>query len=334
MSLLALVTLTNAALSLTSHHADSARPSECATLSSNRRIDEVLDVPELAAKAVLPADASRLPGRARFVPWVRDYTEAQRMGMAALQQLRAQGGIWSLGNATDAGYGAGVAYGSFVNFKVHILHAYEVQMELGDSLWSPGKTLLDVGAGPGWIDAYLMAKYGTTVVAYEVPFTSECRHFLSSPFRVSFFWGTLYERERSFDAVSFMSVLHHAANHTPLLLRQAAKIARRYILINEDTLTGSRHVASNLRQHDPNGVFRSDAQWRELFRQHCEGFEVVRSGPLLNKYPDKRLVPTLVGSVARAGQSASSSAGGRLYTGVHKEKPFANGYRFYVLERR
>ena len=55
-------------------------------------------------------------------------------------------------------------------------------MQLRGLLWRSGASLLDVGGGPGWMGAYLMAKYDVRVVAFEVPFTTQCIDFLGTPF--------------------------------------------------------------------------------------------------------------------------------------------------------
>merc|ERR1711920_1214484 len=87
---------------------------------------------------------------------------------------------------------------------------------------------------------------------------------------------TIPEADLSFDAVSIMNVLHHAADSTPGLLRQVAAIARTWILITED-LDAPEFRKRNLR-HDPRGIFRSDREWRTLFATECKGFALARSG--------------------------------------------------------
>ena len=101
-----------------------------------------------------------------------------------------------------------------------ILYAFTRSMELQDQMWKPGMSLLDVGGGTGALAAYLAGAYGIDASVYEIPFTT-CKAFLTSPFRINFFWGTLPVAATSFDAVSFMNVFC-AADNTVSLLRQAA----------------------------------------------------------------------------------------------------------------
>ena len=149
-------------------------------------------------------------------------------------------------------------------------------LQLQHELWQPGRSLLDVGGGPAWMGAFLMAKYGVDVTTFEVPFTAQCDDFLASPFNVNFFFGELHLPPRSYDAVSFVSMLHHAAEHTERLLEQAAVIARRWIIVVEDL-----DVVSNRKQlqaHDGSGIFRSEVEWTNLLSSHCRGFALLRNG--------------------------------------------------------
>jgi len=174
---------------------------------------------------------------------------------------------------------------SYLNEKHHVLNAFEKQMDVPE-LWRPGSSLLDIGTGPGIIAAYLQAAYGTTAVGYDVPSTSQCSWFLSSPFKVMFTRGSTFpripERDKSFDAVTIMNTLHHVAELTPSVLQQAARIARRYILITEDFCEHprSRHCLWLKREHDTKAIYRNVDEWRDMFKQHTNGFELVRFGSL------------------------------------------------------
>ena len=117
----------------------------------------------------------------------------------------------------------------------------------------------------------------------DASFPSNCPIILQSPFRVNFFWGTIPEPSRSHDAVSFMNVLHHAAKQTVPLLRQAADIARHFILITED-IDGVTN-RNLLHAHDPQGIFRSDAEWKQLFERELPEFSLRRSGGVMKRRP-------------------------------------------------
>ena len=250
---------------------------------------------------------------AAFEPWVRRFASAMlARNESALIALRSEGGVWHW-NEPGTTYGPPAplaAYGAFINFKVHILHALEVQMNL-PGLWRPGASLLDVGSGPAWMSAYLAAKYSMRVVAYDVPSTGECKAFLDSPFAVNFFSGRIPEAPRSFDAVSILNVMHHAARHSGALLEQAATVARRWILVTEDLDLGwNRRL---LRMHDTNGIFRNLTEWQDMFRRHCTGFALVRNGMLQPKLRGTR---------------------SKLFIGTEQDKTKRGEWlTFFVLER-
>ena len=204
---------------------------------------------------------------------------------AALRQLRSAGGYFKLREGTPQQQD----WFDFINTKAHILDVLEHRSGMSE-LWKPAKSLLDVGAGHGFLDAYLMAKHGTEIVAIDVSSSYQCDEIFASPLLIHFFNGKDLVlrgqpiRPRSFDAVSFISVLHHAASNSAPLLEQAATIARRWIMIFEDLQTGDPAIAKRNYQHDPTGIFRSSHEWKELFRANCPDFCVVRQG-----YMGKRL---------------------------------------------
>ena len=99
---------------------------------------------------------------------------------------------------------------------------------------------------------------------------------LASSLMLNFFDGKrVPEKDRSFDGVSFMGVLHHAANNTPSLLHEAGRVARRWIVVCEDLNVGSN--AARNKKHDPRGIFRTHDQWVALFAMHLPEFDLVGS---------------------------------------------------------
>ena len=166
-------------------------------------------------------------------------------------------------------------------------------------LWAKGSSLLDVGSGPGWLSAYLAAKYGMRVMAFDTPGTAECEAFMLSPFGVNFFVGRLPVAPLAVDAVSFMNVLHHAAEMTASLLEQAAAIARRFIIVIEDLDLGWNRV--NLERHDGDGNFRNASEWQGMFATHLPGFVLSRTGRLRPKQYSSGLV-VRVGKFSRASE--------------------------------
>jgi hypothetical protein len=90
--------------------------------------------------------------------------------------------------------------------------------------------------------------------------------------------GTHLEYENdSFDVVFFSYILHHAADNTIQLLRDAHRIARKYVAVTEDP----KNVAADRQwayKHDDKGTFRGRKEWRELFS--LIGFSIVHETAL------------------------------------------------------
>jgi SAM-dependent methyltransferase len=92
------------------------------------------------------------------------------------------------------------------------------------------------------------------------------------------FDGTHLEyADDSFDMVLFSYVLHHAADDTLQLLRDAKRIARRYVAITEDPKETPDDFYWAYK-HDRAGTFRGRREWLELFE--LMGFSVVHEEPL------------------------------------------------------
>jgi hypothetical protein len=77
-------------------------------------------------------------------------------------------------------------------------------------------------------------------------------------------------RASRFHTVLLETVLHHAAEHTLQLLGEAARVARRHVIVAEDVLDrrASRSVVDSYRAHDPWATYRSTAEWIALARQN------------------------------------------------------------------
>lgn len=158
----------------------------------------------------------------------------------------------------------------------------------------PKRRIVDVGAGGGLIDAYLMRKYWLEVTAYDVAAPSEnaFAYEASATVPIHLFNGSHLptEADASADAVMFNSVLHHAAHHAPALLDEARRISRRWVIVVEDVdVRGERNPREGyiLHRHakhgapmtprGPKGVFRTQAEWTRLL-QHGGQFTVTRVG--------------------------------------------------------
>ena len=77
-----------------------------------------------------------------------------------------------------------------------------------------------------------------------------------------------FKKKNEFDLVIVNFVFHHASNNTLFLLKQIAKIAKKYVLVGEDLSELDYDMDWHKRNfdHQPGGVFRSDEEWQILFK--------------------------------------------------------------------
>lgn len=177
-------------------------------------------------------------------------------------------------------------------FKAHVLDAldFSLPQEL-PNVWRPASKILDVGAGQGEIASYLTAKHGVQIKAYDVSAPKDnkwgmggnkWKNFRGFPVEV-FNGRTLpLEADRSHDVVMFNSVLHHAAGNAKSLIREAARIARRAIVLIEDVDVTSElnplryFVSARNVYHDRAGIFRQHQTWISMLENET-GFVVTGS---------------------------------------------------------
>eukprot|EP00747_Dinoflagellata_sp_TGD_P170486 gnl/TRDRNA2_/TRDRNA2_202166_c0_seq1.p1 gnl/TRDRNA2_/TRDRNA2_202166_c0~~gnl/TRDRNA2_/TRDRNA2_202166_c0_seq1.p1 ORF type:complete len:238 (-),score=32.74 gnl/TRDRNA2_/TRDRNA2_202166_c0_seq1:26-739(-) len=67
------------------------------------------------------------------------------------------------------------------------------------------------------------------------------------------------------DIVLFNFCLHHAAGNTLRLLRDAKRVARKYVIINEDMQAQNFEQYRAQTWHDWKGTFRSLTEWKQIF---------------------------------------------------------------------
>ena len=194
----------------------------------------------------------------------------------------------------DVGFAQSLRSTSTLRAKSHVLDALEMQVPAlagftdGHDFWRNGSSLLDVGAGSGEIPYYLQQKYGPTAQGLDILAPDDNGYAKHHTGRVpqhhipvSVFNGsTLPVPDASFDIVSFMAVLHHAANNTPSLLADAARVARRFLVVVEDlavlpTEPYYANISARNHAHDPNGIFRTLDEWYGLFNA-TRGVQCVR----------------------------------------------------------
>ena len=173
------------------------------------------------------------------------------------------------------------ARADFFVTKKHILDALEVQAPYlvgadRQRFWA-NLSLVDVGAGGGEITSYLTHKYRLKARALDILPPEQNRFSLrkneanaaQQPMvPVEVFDGThLPCKDSSADMVLFNSVLHHAADDTEMLLREAARVSRRWIVVLDDLyIPSNKNVVARHHAHDPNGKFRRLDEWYNVFR--------------------------------------------------------------------
>lgn len=74
--------------------------------------------------------------------------------------------------------------------------------------------------------------------------------------------------EKIFDLVIVNFVLHHASHNTLFLLKQIRNISKKYVIIGEDLSELDYDIKWHERNHihQPGGIFRSNDEWKELFK--------------------------------------------------------------------
>lgn len=136
-----------------------------------------------------------------------------------------------------------------------------------------GCSWLDVGAGTGALSVYLSNILRSQ--NFELCDVCPPRHCNFPVRRID---GTHLDYESaSFDLVLFNYVLHHAGDNTIPLLRDAHRIARRYVVITEDPKENAQDCLWAYK-HDDHGTFRGLREWKELFA--LVGFSMVFEAPL------------------------------------------------------
>ncbi|MGQ0815202.1 MAG: class I SAM-dependent methyltransferase [Gemmatimonadota bacterium] len=142
-------------------------------------------------------------------------------------------------------------------------------LEHAPNFLQPGDKVLDIGCGMGYAVDVLREDYNAVTFACDVVFAG---HQLQ---RFAIFDGrNLPYADKSVDVALLIFVLHHAQDAS-ILLREAARIARRAVIVVEDTPRtrlgkswGRIHIRRFSRRHNIpwTGRIRSDHEWHQLFR--------------------------------------------------------------------
>tara|TARA_B110001452_G_scaffold8996_1_gene7827 strand:+ start:1048 stop:2049 length:1002 start_codon:yes stop_codon:yes gene_type:complete len=138
---------------------------------------------------------------------------------------------------------------------------------------APKVQWLDVGGGAGTLGRELGRLPDLRGrVAYD------CVDLVASAACPSYDGSKLAHETASRDVVSFVFVLHHAADATIGLLQHAKRVSRRYIVVVEDLRGETEKQAKMQFGHEWKGQYRGDEEWRSLFK--LIGLRVVHDTPI------------------------------------------------------
>jgi SAM-dependent methyltransferase len=171
----------------------------------------------------------------------------------------------------------------------------EVLSSLLAEMIPPGAAVLDIGCGDGSIGGLIQQKQpGVSVRGLEVMARPACQ------IEYSLFDGARIPYEdASFDVCLFVDVLHHS-DDLALLLREAARVSRRYVLI-KDHLCENPLDHATLRFMDwvgnrPHGVrltygYKSRREWDALFAAAGLGIRAWKDSIPLQAFPISAVFP-------------------------------------------
>jgi ubiquinone/menaquinone biosynthesis C-methylase UbiE len=156
-----------------------------------------------------------------------------------------------------------------------LLRENEIGRKLAPYL-APGTEVLDLGSGTGLISRWLAARVGIRPTLADV--TDFDNRVLDFPYLRMADPVSVPVEDRSFDVVMMLFVLHHVERweDQERLVQEARRIARRRVLILEDTPTSRldriMNIAwdwvLNLRHGIPTPfTFRTVEGWSRLFRR-------------------------------------------------------------------
>jgi ubiquinone/menaquinone biosynthesis C-methylase UbiE len=156
-----------------------------------------------------------------------------------------------------------------------LLRENEIGRKLAPHL-SPGTEVLDLGSGTGLISRWLAERVGIRPTLADV--TDFDNRVLDFPYLRMTHPFSVPVEDRSFDVVMMLFVLHHVErwDDQERLVTEARRIARRQVLILEDTPTSRLDRIMNvgwdwllnLRHGIPKPfTFRTEEGWSRVFRR-------------------------------------------------------------------
>lgn len=130
-----------------------------------------------------------------------------------------------------------------------------------------GSKILDIG-GNDYKNLCTKLNYKYIMLDLEKPQNTGLGGYNKDKDGLTYDGRNLPFNKKEFDMVIVNFVFHHASNNTFALLRQIKEIAKKYILVGEDLAELNYEIGWHKRnfEHQPGGIFRSDEEWRELFK--------------------------------------------------------------------
>jgi hypothetical protein len=130
-------------------------------------------------------------------------------------------------------------------------------------------SILDIG-GSDYVDFCKANSIAYTSINLETPQTSGTGGYHKHSSTLTYDGRNLPFTTNQFELVIVNFVLHHAAQNTLFLMNQIKNISSKYVLIGEDLSELDYDMRWHQRNYDhqPGGVFRSDEEWKILFRLH------------------------------------------------------------------
>lgn len=169
---------------------------------------------------------------------------------------------------------------------VHGGRAKVLALHLAEMLPRAGR-VLDVGCGDGLVDCCILERRPDICLEGIDAFPREKTRIPVRPFD----GNKIPDADRSFDAVMFIDVLHHAKN-LPSLLREGVRVTRKSVLI-KDHYSDGFGARAILRLMDLvgnighefawSGKYKSQQEWREIFQEL--NLSIVEHRTQLRLYP-------------------------------------------------
>jgi SAM-dependent methyltransferase len=149
-----------------------------------------------------------------------------------------------------------------------VLHRLNITRDLIDEMdLSVGSKILDVG-GNNFTEYCRTKGFIYTKVDLETPQRVGTGGYFGDEDSIKYDGRNLPFSDKSYDCVIVSFVLHHASENTLHLIKSIMGISRKYIIIGEDLCSLAHPLKWQHRcfEHQPGGIFRSDEEWRTIFK--------------------------------------------------------------------